>query len=319
MIKTSQNGGVFFVVKELNTILTGQDLKHVRKRVGITQNELAELVGIKRVTIASIENGTRSISEKNQKLLENFLVSNNNFDHEIEGYVKLISNLKKYQKDKCLNNNDLAKELDIDLSLLSRIINGKRKPSKRVQQKINSLVSNSFGKMNFIISTKEGHYIFPELRKDKLGERIKRIRSSREETLELFGKNFTNTVGKNVISRWEKGINVPDIERLMNIAYLGETTVTFLLYGSYYGNMLKRDNSINSFKKLSSVNLGMRLRKIRKEKRLERDAFGKMFTPKITKWSMDRYENGKDIPNSERLLQYAYLGEVSLSFLVYGI
>ncbi len=307
------------MVKELNTILTGQDLKHVRKRIGLTQNELSRLVGIKRVTIASIENGTRNISENNQKLLENLLVSNNNFDQEIEEHAITISNLKKYQKDKCLSNNDLAKELDIDLSLLSRIINGKRRPSKGVQKKINSLVSNSSSKMDFKISTKDGQYIFPELKKDKLGKRIKRIRSNREETLELFGKNFTNTVGKNVVSRWEKGINVPDIERLMNIAYLGETTVTLLLYGDHYENMLMKDDSLKTFAKVNSANLGMRLRKIRKEKRLERDAFGTMFTPKITKWSMDRYENGRDIPNSERLLQYAYLGEVSLSFLVYGI
>ena len=34
---------------------------------------------------------------------------------------------------------------------------------------------------------------------------------------------------------------------------------------------------------------------------------------------MDKYENGKDIPNTDRIIQYAYIGKVSLNFLIYGV
>lgn len=51
---------------------------------------------------------------------------------------------------------------------------------------------------------------------------------------------MTQVTGKNVISRWEKGVNILDIEKLMNVAYLGETTVPYLLYGSTYKRMLKQ-------------------------------------------------------------------------------
>ena len=141
---------------------------------------------------------------------------------------------------------------------------------------------------------------------------------NRGETLEKLGKNFTRPAGKNVVNRWEKGTNIPDIERLMNVAYLGKVTVPYILYGDTFSKMLKKGHKISKFEKLDPFRMGLRLRKIRRDYRLEREDFGKFFSPPITKWSMDRYENGKDIPNTDRIIQYAYIGKVSLDFLVYG-
>lgn len=39
----------------------------------------------------------------------------------------------------------------------------------------------------------------------------------------------------------------------------------------------------------------------------------------MNKSKMDKYEDGKDIPNTDRIIQYAYIGKVSLEFLIYGI
>ena len=152
-----------------------------------------------------------------------------------------------------------------------------------------------------------------------MGKRIQEIRKNRGETLEKIGKTFSRPAGKNVVNRWEKGTNIPDIERLMNVAYLGKVTVSYILYGDIYRKMLKVGNKVNQFEKLDPFRMGLRLRKIRRDYRLEREDFGKFFSPPITKWSMDRYENGKDIPNTDRIIQYAYIGKVSLEFLVYGI
>ena len=68
-----------------------------------------------------------------------------------------------------------------------------------------------------------------------LGERIKRIRVSRKETLEKFAENIikasNNSVktGKSNVSRWEKGLNKPNDITLQAIAKLGNTTVNQLL------------------------------------------------------------------------------------------
>ena len=47
------------------------------------------------------------------------------------------------------------------------------------------------------------------------------------------------------MNRWEKGTNIPDIERLMNVAYLGKVTVSYILYGYIYSKMLKEGNKVN--------------------------------------------------------------------------
>lgn len=293
----------------------GEMIKKVRKEKKISQAVLSEITNIPRSTIARYESGRHQITEENKvKIYEALHIKNReNLSNDS------IESLILYQKKMSLSLDQLAKKVGVSKASLSYAISGKRSASKSMIDKINSFLSSSSNKVSLSITKNNGNHIFPSVNKEDMGKRIHQIRINREESLQAFGKQFSQPTGKNVVSRWENGINVPDIERLMNIAHLGETTVTFLLYGDYYRNMLKKDNSINSFAKMNSSNLGMRLRKIRKEKRLEREEFGREFTPKITKWSMDRYENGRDIPNSERLLQYAYLGEVSLSFLVYGI
>ena len=70
---------------------------------------------------------------------------------------------------------------------------------------------------------------------NSLGERIKRIRVSRKETLEEFGNNISNIAEGNIktsksnVSKWEKGLNKPNDIALKAIAELGNTTVNQLL------------------------------------------------------------------------------------------
>lgn len=68
--------------------------------------------------------------------------------------------------------------------------------------------------------------------------------------------------------RWEKGTNV---------AYLGKVTVPYILYGETFNKMLKRGNTINQFEKLDSFRIGLILRKIRRDYRLEREDFENFF------------------------------------------
>ena len=72
------------------------------------------------------------------------------------------------------------------------------------------------------------------------------------------------------MNRWEKGTNIPDIERLMNVAYLGKVAVPYILYGETFSKMLKKGSRISKFEKLDSFRMGLRLRKIRRDYRLER-------------------------------------------------
>ncbi len=230
-----------------------------------------------------------------------------------------VNQLLSFKEKNSLTSKKLAQKIGIDAPLMSRILSGSRKPSKDVHQKIAVLLSNDGKEILMDIKQDDGSFKLPTVDKTEMGKRIQKTRKNRGETLEKFGKYFTRPVGKNVVSRWEKGTNIPDIERLMNVAYLGKVTVSYILYGDIYSKILKEGNKVNQFEKLAPFRMGLRLRKIRRDYRLEREDFGKFFSPPITKWSMDRYENGKDIPNTDRIIQYAYIGKISLEFLIYGI
>lgn len=297
---------------------SGNILKSLRKEQKLTQKKLSELTGISQSALVKYENGSRSISKNVDIALSKALNVDSLLKNEVENLSHMITQIIEYRDLNNLSNKNLANKIGISEALLSYILNGRRKLSKEMQGKIALFLLNDGNES--LINTKLGSTSlnFPSIDKNLMGNRIKTIRKNRGESLEKFGQNFTCPARKNVINRWEKGVNIPDVERLMNVAYLGGTTVPALLYGKDYRNMLRVGKKIRKFEKLDPSMLGVRFRKIRRDYRLERIDFGKLFFPSITKWSIDKYENGKDIPNTERIIQYAYIGKVSLEFLIYG-
>ena len=67
--------------------------------------------------------------------------------------------------------------------------------------------------------------------KTALGNRIQLIRKELGKTLKDFGK-LVDDADKSLVSRWEKGLTVPNNKRLKIIAELGNLTISELLYGS---------------------------------------------------------------------------------------
>ncbi|HAP8300676.1 TPA: helix-turn-helix domain-containing protein [Enterococcus faecium] len=299
--------------------ISGEFLKSLRKEKKMSQKNLADLAGISQSALVKYEKGTRKIPKDVDDTLSKILNVETLLKDEKNRVGLLIDQLIAYRDMNKLLNKELATKLGTSEVSLSYVLNGKRKPSKEMQQKIAVFLSNDGKEILMDIKQDDGSFKLPIVDKIAMGKRIQEIRKNRGETLEKFGKNFTRLAGKNVVNRWEKGANIPDIERLMNVAYLGKVTVPYILYGETFCKMLKRGNTINQFEKLDPFRMGLRFRKIRRDYRLEREAFGKFFSPPITKWSMDKYENGKDIPNTDRIIQYAYIGRVSLEFLIYGI
>ncbi|HFM7851044.1 TPA: helix-turn-helix domain-containing protein [Enterococcus faecium] len=298
---------------------SGRVLKSLRKEKKLSQKKLADLAGISQSTLVKYEKGSRKIPKDVDNTLSKILNIETLIKDEEDKIEILIGKLIAYRDMNKLLNKELADNIGISEVLLSYVLNRKRNPSKEMQKKIDIfLLSNE---KEILKEINRDNEIFSLSKDDKIvmGKRIREVRKNREETLEKFGKNFTIYTGKNVISRWEKGINIPDIEKLMNIAYLGKVTVPYLMYGEDYKNILPKDERVSDFKKINSFSMGLRMRKIRKDYYLEREEFGKLFSPSISKWSIDRYENGRDIPNTNRIIQYAYIGNLSLEFLIYGI
>lgn len=69
-----------------------------------------------------------------------------------------------------------------------------------------------------------------DVNKKLAGSRIKQIRINKGYTLEAFGKLFGASKGN--VQKWEKGLALPNKERLANICKIADITVNELLYGS---------------------------------------------------------------------------------------
>ena len=299
--------------------IIGDLLKSLRKERKLSQKKLADLAGVSQSALVKYEKGTRKVSKDIDTVLSEIFNVDTLLGDQTDLVTTTVKQLLFFKEKNSLTSKQLAQKIGIDAPLMSRILSGSRKPSKDVQQKFAVFLSNDGKEILMNIKQDDGSFKLLFVDKMAMGKRIQEIRKNRGETLEKFGKNFSRPAGKNVVNRWEKSTNMPDIERLMNVAYLGKVTVPYILYGDTFSKMLKKGHKISKFEKLDPFRMGLRLRKIRRDYRLEREDFGNLFSPPITKWSMDRYENGKDIPNTDRIIQYAYIGKVSLEFLVYGI
>ncbi|HBA5599862.1 TPA: helix-turn-helix domain-containing protein [Enterococcus faecium] len=64
-----------------------------------------------------------------------------------------------------------------------------------------------------------------------IGQRIRKIRKKENITLEEFGKLFSPTADKAVISNWENGKNLPNSERIKKIAEIGGVSELYLMTG----------------------------------------------------------------------------------------
>ncbi|WP_087717096.1 helix-turn-helix domain-containing protein [Levilactobacillus brevis] len=90
-----------------------------------------------------------------------------------------------------------------------------------------------------------------------IGKRIKSIRISKGIDLAKFGKMVNPPASASIVSRWERGINLPNSQRIKSIAEIGNVSVNFLLNGTQmsikdikkFQSTLSRDNLTDEEKK----------------------------------------------------------------------
>lgn len=70
-----------------------------------------------------------------------------------------------------------------------------------------------------------------------VGQRINQIRKKLELTLSEFGNQIEHKVNASVVQKWERGISIPNDERVIEISQLGNVSVSWLLYGFDYKNL----------------------------------------------------------------------------------
>ena len=102
----------------------GEMIRHYRKKMGYSQKDLSEKVGIARTTVVSIENGTASPSEETIYKISKVLG------------ISIGQRIKMYRCKRGLSQSELARRVEINPSGLSRIEAGKEALSKAVSERI---------------------------------------------------------------------------------------------------------------------------------------------------------------------------------------
>lgn len=150
-----------------------------------------------------------------------------------------------------------------------------------------------------------------EIDRIAMGKRIKKIRDSlndiaknkKKMTLEEFGKMMNPPAEKSLVSKWEKGIYIPNTPRLKTIAFLGNTTIDFILYGTFQ----------------ESYGYGERIKRIREEElNMSKEQFAKSFSPNASIEDVSAWENELRLPPKDFLNSIAADGHISRTELLFG-
>lgn len=126
-------------MEKLDTI--GKRIKHFRESKGMSQNELAEKIGVHYTSIFKWENESRVPKEKNIQKIANIL-GVNYLDLNTQKEVKKVidksigEKIKYFRKKKNLTQKDLAKLSGINEESIQKYEQNVRKPSEKQMQKI---------------------------------------------------------------------------------------------------------------------------------------------------------------------------------------
>lgn len=72
-------------------------------------------------------------------------------------------------------------------------------------------------------------------------------------------------------------------------------------------------------KEIDNKKVGHKIKSIRSRLGMNMEEFGKMFNPIANKSLISKWENGKSLPNSERIAKIAEIGNISINYLLYDV
>lgn len=142
-----------------------KQLLQLRKDLGLTQAELAEKIGIHQTTISKFELGKIQLDQETiGKLMSCGLdlakEKQSNYQVEEKEMIDTAKEITRIKEESGLSITDFANEVGVDFSYISRIVNGKKKPSKRFLERVIA-VSKAKGIIQEVEDMKEiGHLKF---------------------------------------------------------------------------------------------------------------------------------------------------------------
>lgn len=117
-----------------------------------------------------------------------------------------------------------------------------------------------------------------------------------------FGELFNPTASRSSVKKWESGKTLPNDARLKTLAFLGGTSIDYLLYGDF----------------TESLGYGERIKNIRENVlNFTKEEFGKSFNPPVSEKEVSDWENELKLPPRDYLEYIALEGHLSVSELIH--
>lgn len=157
---------------------------------------------------------------------------------------------------------------------------------------------------SYILSLSGGElFTMTSIDNSKVGERIKKIRlnyNGKKLTQQEFAELLNPVVDKSAVRKWEKGLNLPNKERLAQIAQIGNVTTDYLLFGK----------TLNGH--------GERIKSIREDLGLTLEEFGHLFSPVLSSQTISNWESENLLPDLKQIRVIGNLVGIDYREILFG-
>lgn len=136
----------------------------------------------------------------------------------------------------------------------------------------------------------------------KVGQRIRKIRESQKDnnSFRKFGSLLSPPISGGGVKNWEDGVNLPNKERLYQIAKLGGVSTDYLLYGK------------------QNTGIGKRLKEKREKLKMSTNELAKYIGFDTTEADINSWEEEDSMPNEDQLIELADVLSTTISYLLIG-
>lgn len=136
----------------------------------------------------------------------------------------------------------------------------------------------------------------------KVGQRIRKIRESQKDnnSFRKFGSLLSPPISGGGVKNWEDGVNLPNKERLYQIAKLGGVSTDYLLYGK------------------QNTGIGKRLKEKREKLKISTNELAKYIGFDTTEADIISWEEEDSVPNEDQLIELADVLSTTMSYLLLG-
>lgn len=276
--------------------MLGEKIAEQRKKLGLSQEELAEKLNISQKSISKYELGNRKPQYKVLVRMAEYFGVTTDYLLELDGggNVMLGKRITELRKACDMSQKELGEKLGLSASAIGMYEQGRREPGNAML----IAMENLFGvTVDYLLGVTDSTENAPELSvARKFGNRLRDLRVSEGITQLQMAVNLDTS--KSNISKYEAGTVEPGMEKINEIARFFKVTTDYLFGMETGGNTM----------------LGKRINELRKSSGMTQEELGKKVG--VVKSTISLWENDLSEPNHAATIAIAKLFGVTTDYLL---